>query len=93
MDTHEPTATVREALQFSADLRQSREVSHESRIACVTVLMDLLDLRQLSDAVVGTPSAGLNLDQRKRLQVFGFHPLRPLLICLQDDWNRDSEQG
>ena len=67
MDIHEQTATVREALRFAATLRQPDSVSRTSKYRYVEEIIDLLDLRDLSSAIVGRPGAGLNIEQRKRL--------------------------
>ena len=41
MDVHQPEATVREALEFSALLRQPRTLSDEDKLAYVDVIIDL----------------------------------------------------
>lgn len=66
-DVHEPTATVREALRFAAQLRQPSGISVAAKYAHVEQIMDLLDMRHLAGAIVGRPGNGLNLEQRKRL--------------------------
>lgn len=53
MDVHLETATVKEALEFSAVLRQPADVSHEEKIAYVEHIIDLLELRGISDALIG----------------------------------------
>lgn len=60
-------STVREALEFSALLRQDSKFSRIEKLAYVDVVLDLLSLTHLADAIIGTPSAGLNPEQRKRL--------------------------
>jgi ATP-binding cassette subfamily G (WHITE) protein 2 (SNQ2) len=83
MDVHEPTATVREALVFSALLRQPAHVPREEKLAYVDHIIDLLELRDISDALIGgryvarncrriadaatVPGAGLSIEQRKRV--------------------------
>jgi ATP-binding cassette subfamily G (WHITE) protein 2 (SNQ2) len=65
MDVHEGTATVREAMRFSAYLRQPFDVSREEKNACVEETIDLLELHDFADAIVH------NLDPaaRKRLTI------------------------
>lgn len=70
MDIHEPTATVREALRFSAKLRQPREVPLNEKYDYVEKVIDLLEMRDLAGAMIGTSGAGLNQEQRKRLWVY-----------------------
>lgn len=53
MDVHLETATVKEALEFSAVLRQSSTIPYEEKIAYVEHIIDLLELRDISDALIG----------------------------------------
>lgn len=52
-DVHEKTATVKEALVFSALLRQPATVSEEEKIAYVDHIINLLELDEISDALIG----------------------------------------
>jgi ATP-binding cassette subfamily G (WHITE) protein 2 (SNQ2) len=65
MDVHEGTATVREAMRFSAYLRQPFDVPKEEKDAYVEETIDLLELHDFADAIVH------NLDPaaRKRLTI------------------------
>lgn len=69
LDVHLPTATVREALEFSALLRQPKRYSREQKLEYVDKIIDLLELQDLCDALVGSPGAGLGVEQRKRLTI------------------------
>jgi ATP-binding cassette subfamily G (WHITE) protein 2 (SNQ2) len=51
-DLHDGTATIREALEFSAILRQDRSISREDKIAYVDKIIDLLELNETQDALV-----------------------------------------
>lgn len=53
MDVHLETATVKEALDFSAVLRQPSTVPHEEKLAYVEHIIDLLELRDISEALIG----------------------------------------
>jgi hypothetical protein len=53
MDVHEGTATVKEALVFSALLRQPMDVPQEEKLAYVEHIIDLLELRDICDALIG----------------------------------------
>lgn len=53
MDVHEGTSTVKEALVFSALLRQPRSVSEAEKLAYVEHIIDLLELRDICDALIG----------------------------------------
>lgn len=68
-DIHLPTSTVREALQFSSLLRQSRKKSRKDKLAYVETVLDMLDMKACADAVIGVMGEGLNVEQRKRLSI------------------------
>lgn len=65
MDVHEGTATIREAMRFSAYLRQPAEISKEEKDAYVEEMIELLELQDLADAIVD----GLGVEARKRLTI------------------------
>ena len=65
-DLHLATSTVREALEFSALLRQPPEYSCDDRLAYVDHVIDLLDMQEYADAVVGVPGSGLNVERKLR---------------------------
>jgi ABC-type multidrug transport system ATPase subunit len=69
LDVHEPLATVREALEFSALLRQSRDTPTEEKLRYVDTIIDLLELHDLEHTLVGRPGSGLSVEQRKRLTI------------------------
>lgn len=60
-DVHLPTSTVREALQFSALLRQPAHVSREEKLAYVEEVLDLLGMQSYAGAVVGVPGQGMSI--------------------------------
>ncbi|KAI5478137.1 ABC drug exporter AtrF [Pseudohyphozyma bogoriensis] len=68
-DLHDDKATVRECLEFSALLRQDASLSRAEKLAYVDVVLDLLDLTHLQDAIVGSPTAGLDSCSRKLLSI------------------------
>jgi ABC-type multidrug transport system ATPase subunit len=65
-DIHLHTSTVREALEFSALMRQPREYTDEEKIRYVDQVIGLLGMEEYADAIVGEPGSGLNVEQRKR---------------------------
>ncbi|KAH7271712.1 hypothetical protein B0J15DRAFT_509767 [Fusarium solani] len=69
LDVHEPFATVREALEFSALLRQSRDTPREEKLKYVDTIIDLLELHDLADTLIGEVGAGLSVEQRKRVTI------------------------
>ena len=66
MDVHESLSTVREALEFSALLRQNREIPREEKLRYVDTIVNLLQLEDLEHTLIGRPGAGLSVEQRKR---------------------------
>lgn len=79
-DLHLPTATVREALQFSALLRQPQTYSRAEKLAYVGSIMKLMDMDHYADAVVGVPGEGINVEQRKHLTIAVEIVARPELL-------------
>lgn len=80
-DIHLHTASVREALTFSALLRQPEHYSKDERIAYVDHVVDLLDMNAFQHAVVGR----LNIEQRKRVTIGTELAARPELLLFLDE--------
>lgn len=57
-DIHLATATVREALRFSAVLRQPATINTEEKHAYVEEVISLLEMEDYAQAVVGVPGEG-----------------------------------
>jgi ABC-type multidrug transport system ATPase subunit len=85
LDVHEPYTTVREALEFSALLRQSRETPREEKIAYVNTIIDLLELHDLADTLIGEVGAGLSVEQRKRVTIGVELVAKPSLLIFLDE--------
>ena len=68
-DLHLSTSTVREALYFSSYLRQGSSVSKEQKYEWAEEVIQMLKMEDFSDAVIGEPGEGLNLEQRKLLTI------------------------
>ncbi|KAI8622996.1 multidrug resistance protein CDR1 [Xylariaceae sp. FL1651] len=83
-DVHEATATVREALLFSARLRQSYSVPDAEKIEYVEYIMGLPELFPLQHVVIGTPNSGLSIEQRKRLTIATELVAKPSLLFLDE---------
>lgn len=84
-DLHLQTSTVREALNFSAYLRQPACVSREEKHEYVEYIIDLLEMRPYADAVVGVAGEGLNVEQRKRLTIGVELVAKPSLLVFLDE--------
>lgn len=57
-DLHLETSTVREALRFSAVLRQPASVSTAEKHAYVEHVIDLLEMTPYAEAIIGVPGEG-----------------------------------
>lgn len=85
MDVHEPLATVREALEFSALLRQDREIPREEKLKYVNTIIDLLEMQELEHTLIGKPGAGLSIEQRKRLTIGVELVSKPSILIFLDE--------
>lgn len=85
LDIHEPLATVREALEFSALLRQSRDTPTEEKLRYVDTIINLLELHDLEHTLVGRPGSGLSVEQRKRLTIAVELVARPSILIFLDE--------
>ncbi|EEP75711.1 hypothetical protein UREG_00558 [Uncinocarpus reesii 1704] len=84
-DLHLETTTVREALRFSAMLRQPQSVSKAEKYEYVEDVIDMLNMRDFSEAVVGNPGEGLNVEQRKLLTIGVELAAKPALLLFLDE--------
>ncbi|KAL5338821.1 ABC drug exporter AbcA [Aspergillus crustosus] len=84
-DLHLSTATVREALEFSALLRQPAHVPRHEKISYVTEVLKLLGMTDYADAVIGVPGEGLNVEQRKKVTIGVELAARPALLLFLDE--------
>lgn len=93
MDVHEPTATVREALRFSAKLRQPREVPLQEKYDYVETIIKLLEMENIAGAIVGKVGSGLNQEQRKRLTIGVELASKPELLMFLDEPTSGLDSG
>lgn len=93
MDVHEPTATIREALQFSALLRQPKEASRQEKLDYCETIIDLLEMREIAGATIGSPGEGLNQEQRKRLTIGVELAAKPELLMFLDEPTSGLDSG
>ncbi|ESZ90193.1 ABC transporter [Sclerotinia borealis F-4128] len=85
LDVHEPLATVREALEFSALLRQSRTVPEAEKLKYVDTIIDLLELHDIENTLIGSTGAGLSIEQRKRLTIGVELVSKPSILIFLDE--------
>ncbi|KAG0196193.1 hypothetical protein BGX28_010451 [Mortierella sp. GBA30] len=86
LDVHVPECTVREALQFSAHLRQPAEVSTQEKDAYVEEIIHILEMENIADAMIGTTESGLGIsvEERKRLTIGVELVAKPKLLFLDE---------
>ena len=93
MDIHEPTATVREALRFSALLRQPKEVSTKEKYDYCEKILTLLEMSNIAGATIGVAGAGLNQEQRKRVTIGIELASKPELLMFLDEPTSGLDSG
>jgi ATP-binding cassette subfamily G (WHITE) protein 2 (SNQ2) len=81
MDVHEGTATVFEAMRFSAYLRQPYHVSEAEKDRYVQEIIELLELQDLANALVFS----LSPEARKRLTIGVELASKPELLLFLDE--------
>ncbi|KAJ5825796.1 hypothetical protein N7474_002934 [Penicillium riverlandense] len=81
MDLHDNTSTIREAFEFSAILRQDRSVPRHEKIEYVNRIIDLLELEDIQDAIIGS----LNVEQKKRVTIGVELAAKPSLLLFLDE--------
>ncbi|RAK81560.1 putative ABC multidrug transporter [Aspergillus fijiensis CBS 313.89] len=85
LDVHEAMTTVREALEFSALLRQPAHIPREEKLAYVDAIIDLLELHDIADILIGKPGAGLSIEQRKRVTIGVELVSKPKILIFLDE--------
>ncbi|KAI0381497.1 ABC-2 type transporter-domain-containing protein [Hypomontagnella monticulosa] len=93
LDIHEPTATVREALQFSALLRQPKEVPTKEKYEYCETIIELLEMQDIAGATIGSVGEGLNAEQRKRLTIGVELASKPELLMFLDEPTSGLDSG
>ncbi|KAJ4333725.1 hypothetical protein N0V87_007386 [Didymella glomerata] len=84
-DLHLETSTVREALRFSAILRQPKAVPKQEKYDYVEEVIKMLNMEDFANAVVGVPGEGLNVEQRKLLTIGVELAAKPKLLLFLDE--------
>ncbi|ETI55549.1 hypothetical protein F443_01790 [Phytophthora nicotianae P1569] len=77
MDIHSESATIREALTFSAFLRQGADVPDSSKHDSVNECLDLLDLHPIADQII-------RVEQMKRLTIGVEMAAQPSVLFLDE---------
>eukprot|EP00026_Physarum_polycephalum_P000517 Phypoly_transcript_00518.p1 GENE.Phypoly_transcript_00518~~Phypoly_transcript_00518.p1 ORF type:complete len:1364 (+),score=213.76 Phypoly_transcript_00518:489-4580(+) len=71
MDVANPLQTVREALRFSARMRQDASIPLEEKYEYVEKVLAMMEMTHLGDALIGDLESGLGIsvEERKRLTI------------------------
>lgn len=80
-DLHDGTQTIREAIEFSALLRQDASIPRSEKLAYVDKIVDLLELNELQDVIVSS----LGVELRKRLTIGVELAAKPSLLLFLDE--------
>ncbi|KAE9036721.1 hypothetical protein PR002_g6944 [Phytophthora rubi] len=80
MDVHSQSSTIREALTFSAFLRQGAGVSDSSKFDSVDTTLELLDLTPIADQII----RGSSVEQMKRLTIGVELAAQPSVLFLDE---------
>lgn len=83
-DVHEWTTTCREAMRYSAYLRQPADVPVAEKDDYVEEILELLEMQDLADALIGFPGYGLSVEARKRLTIGVELAAKPELLLFLD---------
>ncbi|KAJ8423960.1 hypothetical protein Cgig2_008579 [Carnegiea gigantea] len=84
-DIHSPQVTVKESLIYSAFLRLPKEISKEEKLIFVDEVMELVELDNIKDGIVGLPGiTGLSTEQRKRLTIAVELVANPSIIFMDE---------
>lgn len=81
MDIHDESSTVREAFEFSALLRQNREIPKDQKLAYVETVLSNLGLVELQNAIIGS----LDIEKKKRVTIGVELCARPRLLLFLDE--------
>ena len=92
-DLHEGTATVREAFEFSALLRQPDTYSRSEKLAYVDRVLEMLDLTHLQHALIGDEETGLGVEQKKRVTIGVELAARPKILFADEPTSGLDSQG
>ncbi|KAI3316553.1 hypothetical protein HD806DRAFT_527781 [Xylariaceae sp. AK1471] len=84
-DIHLPSKTVREALEFSAVLRQAGDTPSRENLDYVETILQMLNMESYANSTIGIPGEGLSAEQRKRLTIAVEMVAKPDLLLFLDE--------
>jgi ABC-type multidrug transport system ATPase subunit/ABC-type multidrug transport system permease subunit len=68
-DEQSPQLTIRETVEFSAKMRLEESIPKETKLKFVEHVLEMLELDEIGDFIVGNDNGGLSFEQRKRLSI------------------------
>ncbi|KAK9456822.1 ABC-2 type transporter-domain-containing protein [Dipodascopsis uninucleata] len=92
-DLHEAKQTIREALRFSARLRQPAHVPLKEKYAFVEDIIRLLDLDNIADALIDYVGFGLSVEERKRVTIGVELAAKPAMLFLDEPTSGLDSEG
>eukprot|EP01119_Soliformovum_irregulare_P011476 TRINITY_DN2879_c0_g2_i1.p1 TRINITY_DN2879_c0_g2~~TRINITY_DN2879_c0_g2_i1.p1 ORF type:complete len:1232 (-),score=397.00 TRINITY_DN2879_c0_g2_i1:26-3475(-) len=86
MDVFNGYITVREALQFSAKLRQDPSVPMQEKLDYVERVLEMMEMSHLGDAIIGqlAEGTGISVEERKRLTIGMELVAKPHILFLDE---------
>ncbi|PRP76487.1 hypothetical protein PROFUN_15157 [Planoprotostelium fungivorum] len=86
MDVHNGFVTVREALRFSAKLRQESDISVEDKYQYVEKVLHMMEMSSLGECLIGSldTGIGISVEERKRLTIGMELVARPHILFLDE---------
>ncbi|CAL9734615.1 protein Snq2p [Monosporozyma servazzii] len=84
-DIHIAELTVRESLIFSARMRRAQHVPDSEKIEYAEKVIQILNMEEYVDALVGEVGSGLNVEQRKKLSIGVELVAKPDILLFLDE--------
>lgn len=86
LDVHNGLLTVREALQYSAKLRQDRNIPLQEKLDYVERVLEMMEMTPLGDALIGDLESGfgISVEERKRLTIGMELVAKPQILFLDE---------
>eukprot|EP00897_Mesotaenium_endlicherianum_P000509 jgi/Mesen1/10459/ME000082S09965 len=84
VDAHMPFSTVRESVQFSANLRLGRHLSTQQKRAAADEALDHMQLQPLADRQVWTLGGGIAAEASRRLAIAVEMAARPCVLLVRE---------
>ncbi|KAL1918569.1 uncharacterized protein VTP21DRAFT_2591 [Calcarisporiella thermophila] len=85
-DVHNPALTVREALRFSAKMRQDANIPLAEKYEYVENILKMMEMEHLGDALIGSleTGVGISVEERKRLTIGMELVSKPTILFLDE---------